>query len=54
VCDHQGIVFGADSHRSLALAAGFDRALEMIRRVGIRWLATFNGRQRTLHAVEKL
>jgi len=54
VCTNQWITFGADSLRSVNLAAGFDVTLEMTRGVGIRWWATFNGRQRTLHAVEKL
>jgi len=54
VCNNQWITFGADSPRSVNLASGFGVALEMTRRVGIRWLATLNGRQRTLHAVEKL
>ncbi|WP_423223861.1 hypothetical protein [Candidatus Amarolinea aalborgensis] len=53
-CTNQWITFGSDSHRPADLAAGFDVALGMTRRVGIRWLATFRGRQRTLHAVDKL
>jgi len=54
VCNNQWITFGADSLRSVNRVAGFDVALGMIHGVGIRWLATPNGRQRTLHAVEKL
>lgn len=45
---------GSDSHRSQDIGAGFDRATEMLRAVGIEHIAVFKNRKRELVAFDEL